>query len=162
MLANHQCVWCTVFESLSLVLLHFYLLFSSLHMWNSGIYLFLLSLCCIFCCPRLSSVLPCLVRPRHMTRLCFVLRPCKLLNISPSMFEYCVLWEEKCAIGWPRKARCIMQRKVLVSLVSTIYDLDFWPTQFCSNSGTWSLLPCVPGGYHHEHTSATAVAATWQ
>lgn len=120
MLANHQCAQCLK-DGLPLVLLHLYLLFSSLHMWNSGIYLFLLSVCCIFCCPHLSSILPCLVHPRGMTRLCFVLRPCKLLNISPSMFEYCVLWEDKCAIGWPRKVRCLMRREALVSVVS------IWP-----------------------------------
>lgn len=162
MLANHQCAQCLK-DGLPLVLLHLYLLFSSLHMWNSGIYLFLLSVCCIFCCSHLSSILSCLVHPRDMTRLCFVLRPCKLLNISPSMFEYCVLWEEKCAfLGWPRKVRCLMRREALVSVVSIFVVSIFGPLNSVPKAGAWSLLPCVPGGYHQECTNATVVAATWQ
>lgn len=143
-LPNHQCLWCLVFtegrstcHSLAVVSP-----LPSLCVYGRVGSVCSQSLCCTFSCSGLSSIPSCLVCPRDMTRLCFVLVPCKVLTLSSSLLEFCVLWEGGHAVDCPRKARVVMLREVLVSVVS-LWPW-FWP-KGCSvlKADAQTLLSCV-------------------
>lgn len=66
-------------------------------------------------------------------------------SVSSLLLEFCILWEGGRAVDCARKARVMMQRKVLVSVVS-IWP-QFWPkASSVLKADAQSLLSSVPRG----------------